>query len=194
MTTDPRPEIVLARHGETAWTLSGQHTGRTDIDLTDHGRHQAGQLADRLAGRAFAVVLTSPQRRAAETCRLAGFGAVAEVADDAVEWDYGDHDGRTTPEIRQAHPGWSLWTDGAPGGETATQVATRAGRVIARLTAAGGDGLVFSHGHFLRVLAAGWLGLAPGDGRLFALAPASISVLGWEREQPVLRRWNDAVV
>ncbi|MGI8686634.1 MAG: histidine phosphatase family protein [Acidimicrobiales bacterium] len=188
-----RPEAVLVRHGETAWTISGQHTGRTDIPLTDAGRHQAEKLAPRLAQRRFALVLTSPLSRARETCRLAGPGDVAVVSDDVLEWDYGAYDGRTTAEIRAEHPGWSLWTDGVPGGETAADVGRRADRVIQRLRAVEGDSAVFSHGHFLRVLAARWVDLPPTDGRLFALGPASISVLGWEREQPVFSLWNDTV-
>jgi probable phosphoglycerate mutase len=187
-----RPEVVLVRHGETAWTISGQHTSRTDVPLTAEGRRQAERLAARLAGREFAVVLTSPLKRAAETCRLAGFGDVAELCDDCREWDYGEYEGRTTPEIRTDVPDWSVWRDGVPGGETAAQVAARADRVIDRLRGAAGDSLLFSHGHFLRVLAARWLDLGHEDGRLFALGPASISVLGWEREQAVLTRWNEA--
>jgi probable phosphoglycerate mutase len=183
-------EVVLVRHGQTAWSQSGRHTGRTDVPLTAEGERQAAALADRLAGRTFAVVLTSPLRRAADTCALAGFGAVASPADDAVEWDYGEYEGRTTAEIRAEVPGWTLWRDGVPGGEAAADVAARADRLLQRLEGAGGDGLVFSHGHFLRVLAARWLGLEPGAGRYFALDPATCSVLGWEREQPVLARWN----
>lgn len=188
-----RREIVLVRHGETAWTISGQHTGRSDIPLTDDGRRQAERLAPKLSGRQFAAVLTSPLGRAEETCRLAGLGGVAEVSDEVLEWDYGAYDGRTTAAIREGHPGWSLWSDGVPDGETAGDVARRADAVIARLRGEDGDTAVFSHGHFLRVLAARWLGLPPSEGRLLALGPASISVLGWEREQPVLRRWNDTV-
>lgn len=190
---EARPEVVLARHGETEWTLSGQHTSRTDIPLTEAGRRQAQRLADRLTGRSFTVVVTSPLQRAAETCRLAGFGDVAELCHDAVEWNYGTYEGRTTPEIRRSQPGWTLWTHGTPGGEMAAQVGARADRVLARLLAADGDALLFSHGHFLRVLAARWLDLSSADGRLFALAPASVSVLGWERERRVLSRWNDTV-
>jgi probable phosphoglycerate mutase len=184
-------EIVLVRHGETAWATAGRHTGRTDVPLTDGGRSQAAALAPRLARLAFDVVLTSPRVRARETCRLAGFGAVAEVSDDLVEWDYGAYEGRTTAEIRADAPGWSLWRDGVPDGETAEQVGRRADRVVARLLQVDGNALVFSHAHLLRVLAARWLDLAPDAGRLFALAPASVSVLGWEREQPVLRGWNE---
>jgi probable phosphoglycerate mutase len=185
-------EVVLVRHGETAWTLSRQHTSRTDIPLTDRGTERAAALGRRLADRGFALVLTSPRRRAADTCRAAGF-ADATVDDDLVEWDYGDYEGRTTAEIREERPGWTLWHDGAPGGETADQVTARADRVIGRLRAADGEVAVFSHGHFLRVLAARWVGLPATDGRLFALAPGSTSVLGWEREQPVLRSWNVSV-
>lgn len=194
MVTAPHhPEIVLVRHGETAWTISGQHTGSSDIPLTEAGRRQAEELAPRLAGRRFDVVLTSPLGRALETCRLAGVGEAAEVSEDVLEWDYGTYDGRTTAEIRTEHPDWSLWTDGAPEGERAAQVGARADRVIARLLGGTGDAVVFSHGHFLRVLATRWLALAPEDGRLFALAPASVSILGWEREQRVLTRWNETV-
>ena len=188
-----RGGVVLVRHGETAWTVSGQHTSRTDIPLTDVGRHQAERLAARLSGQAFAVVLTSPLQRAAETCRMAGFGGVAEQCDDVTEWDYGAFEGRRTAEIRLEVPGWSLWRDGVPGGETAAEVGARADRALDRVRHAAGDALVFSHGHFLRVLAARWLGLGPNEGRLLALDPASISDLGWEREQRVLRRWNEVV-
>jgi broad specificity phosphatase PhoE len=181
---------VLVRHGETAWTISGQHTSHTDVPLTEVGRRQAETLAARLQRRDFAVVLTSPSQRAAETCRLAGFDHVAEECEDVAEWDYGAYEGRTTADIRAEVPGWSLWRHGVPGGETVMQVAARADRILDRLRRTAGDGLVFSHGHFLRVLAARWLGLGPNDGRLFALDPASISSLGWEREQPVVAHWN----
>lgn len=191
MTQEQRPEVVLVRHGETAWTISGQHTGNSDIPLTDAGRRQGESLAGRLSGRRFEVVLTSPLGRAFETCRLAGLGEAAEVSDDVLEWDYGTYDGRTTAEIREERPGWSLWSDGVPEGEAAAEVGQRADRVIERLRAASGDSAVFSHGHFLRVLAARWVGLAPADGRLLALGPASVSVLGWEREQAVIKGWND---
>jgi broad specificity phosphatase PhoE len=148
-------------------------------------------LAPRLAGRRFDLVLASPLGRALDTCRLAGLGDAAERTDDVLEWDYGLYDGRTTAEIRAERPGWTLWSDGVPEGETAAEVGVRADRVIERLRACPGDSAVFSHGHFLRVLAARWVGLPPAGGRLLALGPASISVLGWEREQPVLARWND---
>lgn len=191
MTQEQRPEVVLVRHGETAWTISGQHTGNSDIPLTDAGRRQGEALGERLSGRRFEVVLTSPLGRAAETCRLAGLGEAAEASDDVLEWDYGAYDGRTTADIREERPGWSLWSDGVPEGEVAAGVGRRADRVIERLRAASGDSAVFSHGHFLRVLAARWVGLTPADGRLLALGPASVSVLGWEREQAVVKRWND---
>ena len=183
-------EIVLVRHGETAWTLSRQHTGHTDIPLTDRGREQARALAAELAGRQFALVLSSPLSRALETCRLAGLGAHAAERDELMEWDYGAYEGRTTLEIRQERPGWTLWHDGVPDGETAAEVGARVDRIVAELRAAAGDAAVFGHGHALRVLAARWLGLEPAAGRLFALDPASISSLGYERETPVVRLWN----
>jgi broad specificity phosphatase PhoE len=183
----------LVRHGETAWTVTGQHTSSTDIPLNEEGRLQAARVAPVLARRRFAVVLTSPLRRALETCTLAGFADVAEPGDDLAEWDYGKYEGRTTAEIREEVPGWTLWRDGVPGGETAEDVRARADRVIERLRRQDGDALVFSHGHFLRVFAARWIDLSPGDARLFVLGPASVSVLGWEREQPVITLWNEVV-
>jgi broad specificity phosphatase PhoE len=189
MSTRP-PEVVLVRHGETEWTRSGQHTGRTDIPLTDRGREQARALARELTGRQFALVLTSPLARAAETCRLAGLGEQAAERDDLMEWDYGAYEGRTTPDIRNERADWTLWDDGVPAGETAAEVGARVDRVIAELRSAGADAAVFSHGHVLRVLAARWLGLEPGAGRLFALDPATISILGYEREASVVRLWN----
>jgi broad specificity phosphatase PhoE len=185
-----RPQIVLVRHGETEWTRSGQHTSRTNIPLTAEGRREAERLRPMLATQRSARVLTSPLERAAETCRLSGFGTAAEVEEDLTEWDYGAYEGRTTSDIRADVPGWSLWRDGAPDGESPSDVATRVDRVLEEIRRADQDTLVFSHGHLLRVLAARWLGLMPDAGRLFALAPASVSVLGWEREQPVLLRWN----
>jgi broad specificity phosphatase PhoE len=184
------PEVVLVRHGETEWTLSGQHTGRTDIPLTDRGREDARALAAGLAGRRFALVLTSPLARAAETCRLAGFGEVAAERDELMEWDYGAYEGRKTIDIRRERPGWTLWADGVPEGETAADVGARVDRVVAELREADGDAAVFGHGHVLRVLTARWLGLEPAAGRLFALDPATISILGYERETPVVRLWN----
>jgi broad specificity phosphatase PhoE len=186
------PEIILVRHGETEWSRDGKHTGRTDVPLTDVGREQASALAEALRRREFTLVLSSPLSRALETCRLAGFGEIAQLRDDLQEWDYGLNEGRTTAEIREERPGWTLWRDGAPGGETAADVGTRADRVVAELRAAGGDAAVFAHGHVLRVLAARWLGLGPEAGGLFALDTATLSVLGWERERAVLRLWNAA--
>ncbi len=185
-----RPEIWLVRHGETEWSLAGKHTGRTDLPLTAAGVDRAKALGELLGGRSFARVLSSPLRRAADTCRLAGYGEPAETCDDLLEWDYGDHEGRTTAEIREELPGWSVWGGGAPGGESAEQVAARVRRVIERAEEAGGDVACFAHGHVLRVLTATWLGLPPVEGRLFRLGTASVSVLGWEREQRVLRRLN----
>jgi broad specificity phosphatase PhoE len=187
------PELVLVRHGETEWTLAGKHTGRTDIPLTDRGREQARTVGAVLRGRRFALVLTSPLARAAETCRLAGFGETAVPREELMEWDYGAYEGRTTVEIRKERSGWSLWRDGVPEGETAAEVATRVDRVIADVRPAEGDVLVFAHGHVLRVFAARWLGLEPDAGRLFALDPATISVLGYERETSVIRVWNESV-
>jgi probable phosphoglycerate mutase len=184
------PEIFLVRHGETEWSSSGRHTSVTDIALTDHGREQAAELAPRLRGRQFALVLTSPRGRVAETCKLAGLGDTCEVVEDLAEWDYGEYEGLTTVQIREREPHWTIFTHGAPGGETAQQVAARADRMLARAVAAGGDVALFSHGHFLRVLGARWVGLAAEDGRLLGLDVATISVLGHERSQRVLRRWN----
>lgn len=183
-------EVVLVRHGETEWSRTGRHTGRTDIPLTERGREQVTGVGEVLKGRRFELVLTSPLARAAETARLAGFGDVAEARPELMEWDYGEYEGRTTIDIRKERPGWSLWRDGVPAGETAAEVGARVDKVIAEVRAAGGDGLVFAHGHVLRVLAARWLGLVPTEGRLFALDSATISVLGYERETPVIRIWN----
>ncbi len=186
-------ELWLVRHGETEWSRSGAHTGRTDIPLTDAGRANAAAVGRYLANRRFALVLVSPMQRARETCRIAGYDN-ALIDPDLSEWDYGDHEGRTTAEIQAERPGWSLWTDGVPNGETAAQVAARAERVIARALAATGgaeaDVALFAHGHILRILTARWLGLPPEDGRLFALGTASISTLGYERETRVITRWN----
>ena len=184
------PRLWLVRHGETEWSRSGQHTSRTDLPLTELGRSQAAGVARKLADHAFALVLSSPKLRALDTARLAGFGERAETTDDLLEWDYGEDEGRTTPEIRADRPGWTIWADGPRGGEMADEVAARVDRVIARGRAADGDVLVFAHGHLLRVLTARWLGLDPREGRHFALDPASISVLGYERETPVVRLWN----
>jgi len=186
-------EVVLVRHGETEWSLGGRHTGRTDIPLTKRGRRQAEAVGATLRRRELALVLTSPLARAAETCRLAGFGDRAETRDELMEWDYGEYEGRTTAEIREERPGWSLWRDGAPGGETSDEVGARVDRVIAEARSAGGDVLLFAHGHLLRVLTARWLGLEPAAGRFFALDPATLSTLGFERETSVIRLWNEPV-
>lgn len=183
-------ELWLIRHGETAWSLSGAHTGRTDLPLTETGRAKAEEIARRLGGRRFVLVLTSPLQRARETCRLAGYGAEAQVDANLREWDYGDYEGRTTAEIRERAPGWSLWRDGVPNGETIAQVAARAREVIARAAAADGDVALFAHGHVLRILAACWTGLSPESGRVLALDTASISTLGYERETQVITSWN----
>jgi probable phosphoglycerate mutase len=189
---EPLPVVTLARHGETAWSLSGQHTGLSDLPLTERGERNARALAERLAGMRFAKVFTSPLQRASRTCELAGFGATAEVDGDLVEWDYGKYEGRTTLEIHAERPGWQLFRDGCPGGETPAQVGARADRVIARVRAVSGDVLLFSSGHFLRTLAARWLGLEPGAGRHFVLGTASLSALGYEhdRSEPVIHAWN----
>ena len=184
-------ELWLIRHGETEWSRSGQHTGRTDVALTPAGERQAVLLGRQLAGRSFALVLTSPLQRARETCRLAGYGAVAQDEPDLMEWDYGAYEGRTTTQIRAEAPGWTIWDGGVRGGESADQVGLRGERVIARCAAVEGDVALFAHGHVLRILTARWLGLAATAGRLFALETASTSVLGYEHEQRVIRRWND---
>ncbi|HEX4274775.1 MAG TPA: histidine phosphatase family protein [Bryobacteraceae bacterium] len=186
-------EIWLIRHGETEWSLSGAHTGRTDLPLTAEGERKARALRERLAGHKFALVLTSPLVRARRTCELAGFGAVAQLEPGLMEWDYGAYEGRTTDDIHRDRPGWSLFRDGVPGGETLEQVARRAGAVIERSCAAtdsGGDVALFAHGHILRILAACWLGLPPADARLFALGTAGIGALGHEHETAVIQCWN----
>lgn len=184
-------ELLLARHGETEWSATGRHTSRTDLPLTDHGRRRARGLAPRLADRRFALVLTSPLRRAVETCELAGLSAEAQVRDQLREWDYGDYEGITTAEIHGQRPGWSLWRDGCPNGEVAADVGARADRVIAEVRAADGGSIAFGHGHMLRVLAARWLGLAPEDGGLFALSTGTLSTLGYEHDSPVIRSWSE---
>ncbi len=186
-------QLWLIRHGETEWSRSGAHTGRTDLPLTDAGLQKAAALGRYFSGRRFALVLTSPLERARETCRLAGYGDAAQVEGNLTEWDYGDYEGRTTPEIRQSAPDWSIWTSGVPHGETIDQVAARAQAVIARAASSAGSGDValFAHGHILRILTARWLDLPPQAGRLFALDTASVSVLGYERDTRVIRRWNE---
>ena len=182
-------EVWLVRHGETEWSLSVAHTGRTDIALTATGREKAAAVGRYLSHWKFDLVLVSPLERAGETCRLAGYEG-ALVDPNLSEWDYGDYEGRTTSQIQAQRPGWSLWRDGVPNGESAAQVAARAENVIARTSSVAGDVLLFAHGHILRVLAARWLGLPPQDGRLFALGTASISSLGYERETRAITRWN----
>lgn len=185
-----RPEVWLIRHGETEWSRSGQHTGRSDVALTDTGRAQARALGAQLRGRRFALVLSSPMRRALETAHLAGFDSRVTVDVDLCEWNYGEYEGVTTATIRETVPGWTVWTHPIPGGETPPEIANRVDRVIERVRSAEGDAAIFAHGHVLRVLAARWLGLGPEDGRLLALSTATISVLGWERETPAIERWN----
>ena len=187
------PALYLARHGETPWSLSGQHTGLTDLPLTERGEQNARALGPRLQGLRFETVLTSPLQRAARTCALAGFGSVAEIDRELVEWDYGEYEGRRTVDIHVDRPGWDLFRDGCPGGESPDQVAARADSVVSRLRAARADVLLFSSGHFLRVLAARWLGLPPAAARYLLLSTASLSALGYEhdRSQPVIRLWND---
>jgi len=184
-------ELWLLRHGETPWTLSGQHTGRTDIALTERGRRQAAALAKRIADRSFGLVLTSPLSRALDTCRLAGYGDVAQLDPDLQEWDYGAYDGRTSADIRDERPGWTIWDDGAPNGESAHDVGARADRVIERVRAQNGAAALFAHGHLLRVLAARWLGWPPTAGGSLTLDTASVCVLSTERERPVLNHWNE---
>ena len=190
---EPLPRLCLVRHGETAWSLSGQHTGRTDLPLTAQGEANARGVGERLIGVPFACVLTSPLTRARRTCDLAGFGTRAVVDSDLLEWDYGAYEGRTRAEICSERPGWEIFRDGCPGGESLAQVAARADRVITRLRAIAHDTLVFSSGHILRVLAARWLGVDGTVGRYLLLDPAAISVLGYQRElaEPVIRLWND---
>lgn len=187
------PQVYLARHGETAWSLSGQHTGLTDLPLTERGQNNARQLGDRLQGLTFAKVFTSPLQRAAETCRLAGFATGAEVLPDLVEWNYGDYEGRRTAEIRADRPDWQLFCDGCPGGESPADIGQRADRVVSRVRSVSGNVLVFSSGHFLRVFTARWLALAPDAGRCFLLSTASLSILSYEHDlsEPVIRLWND---
>jgi broad specificity phosphatase PhoE len=193
MSNDP-PIIYIARHGETAWSLSGQHTGLTDLALTERGERTARRLGERLKGLTLAKVFTSPLQRARRTCELSGLGAVAEVDRDLVEWDYGQYEGRRTSEILAERPDWQLFRDGCPGGESPAQVAARADRVVSRVRAVEGDVLLFSSGHFIRVLAARWLGLEPTtNSRYFMLSTASLSALGYEgnRARPVIRLWNE---
>lgn len=190
---DPLPTVYLARHGETQWSLSGRHTGLTDVPLTPRGEKNARQLGRRLREFEFARVFTSPLARARITCELAGCGDRAEIDADLAEWNYGDYEGRRTAEIRQERPDWLLFRDGCPNGESFPELTARADRVIARLRRLGADVLLFGHSHFSRMLAARWLGLPVQDARLFILSTASLSALGYEhtRDEPALRSWND---
>ncbi len=192
--SDELPVVYVARHGETAWSLTGQYTGLTDLPLTEHGERVARQLGKRLQGIAFARVFTSPLQRAVRTCELAGFGARAEIDPDLVEWNYGDYEGRRTAEILAERPGWLLFRDGAPGGETPAQVAARADRVVRRVRAVQGNVLLFTSGHFIRVLATQWIGLEPSvNSRSFKLSTASLSAFGYEGSlsRPTISLWND---
>jgi len=191
--SDALPVVYLARHGETAWTISRQHTGVTDLPLTAQGEAEAVRLGERLEGLRFAAVLTSPLSRAVRTCELAGFGSMAEVEPDLMEWNYGTYEGRTSADIHAERPDWQLFRDGCPGGESPDQIGARADRVARRVRAIEGDVLLFSSGHFLRVFAARWLGLPPGAGRYFVLGTASLSAVGYEhdRSDPAIRLWNE---
>lgn len=186
-------EIWLVRHGETEWSLSGAHTSRTDLPLTERGRDLAAAIGRKLLGHSFALVLASPMRRARETCEAAGFGGAAIIDERLCELDYGEYEGRTTAEIQVDRPGWSLWRDGCPGGESFEHAAARAEGVITRALEAKGDVALFAHGHILRILTACWLGLTPQSGSLFALQTATLSTLGFERETRVITRWNLSV-
>jgi broad specificity phosphatase PhoE len=187
------PIVYLARHGETEWTITGQYTGLTDLPLTERGERNARRLEERLRGLTFAKVLTSPLQRVKRTCELAGFGTVAEIDRDLVEWNYGEYEGRLSADVHKEHPDWQLFRDGCPGGELPNDVATRADRAVQRMRTVEGNVLVFSSGHFLRVLAARWLGLDVTHSRYFVLTTASLSALGYEHNQfePVIRLWDD---
>jgi probable phosphoglycerate mutase len=182
--------VWLIRHGETEWSRTGAHTGRTDVHLTKSGEERAAATGRYLAGKQFSLVLTSPLKRATDTCRIAGYGDVAQVEPNLREWDYGKYEGRTTADIRREVPNWSLWTMGVPGGETIEEVAGRARLVIQRVSSVSGDVALFAHGHILRILTACWLELSPDAGRLFAFDTGCLSVLGYEREIHVIQRWN----
>ena len=187
------PMVYLARHGETEWTISGRHTGLTDLPLTERGERNARRLEERLRGVRFTKVFTSPLQRAKRTCELAGFGAVAVIDPDLIEWNYGEYEGRITADIHRERPDWQLFRDGCPGGESPYDIAIRADRAVQRVRAVEGNVLIFSSGHFLRVLAARWLGLDVTHGRYFVLSTASLSALGYEhnRFEPVIRLWDD---
>jgi broad specificity phosphatase PhoE len=190
----PLQRAILIRHGETEWSLSGQHTGVTDIPLTENGRSHARRLAPLLSDATFSLVLTSPMQRARETCELVGLGDRATIDVDLMEWRYGEYEGLTTKEIRAKHPGWSIFADGCPGGESPDQVAARADRVMARVRAVRGDVALIAHGHLFRVFAARWLGLPPAAGSHFLLDTATVSVLSYYHGVPAVRRWNAALV
>jgi probable phosphoglycerate mutase len=191
--SEPLPEVFLARHGETDWTISRQHTGRTDLPLTARGENNAHGLRERLCGQAFDRVFVSPLLRARRTCELAGFSDRAVSVADLIEWDYGSYEGRRTDEIRRERPDWHLFRDGCPGGESVADVGARADRVIARLRSMPGHVLLFGHSHFFRVMAARWLGLPPGQANCFVLGTAALSVLGYEHglDNPAILLWND---
>jgi broad specificity phosphatase PhoE len=191
MANQQRGEVWLVRHGETEWSRSGQHTSRTDLPLTAEGKKQAENMKQMLDGHSFALVLSSPMKRAIQTCRLVGLNP--ELSEDFREWDYGDYEGLTTPEIQTSVPGWTIFTGSVPNGETVDQVGARADRVIAQAAATGGNVALFGHGHMSRILAARWIGLEPSAGRLLALSTASLSVLGYERETRVIRLWNQTL-
>lgn len=182
--------IVVVRHGETEWSLSGQHTSRTDLPLTEDGRKRAVALTRQLSGYSFTLVLSSPLRRALETCELAGFGEVVELDNDLREWDYGEYEGLTTAQIRETRPDWNLWRDGCPGGESPPEVGARADRVLARLASAEGDAVAFAHGHILRVVTARWAEMEVAEGARFEFGAGSIGVLGHERDTRAIERWN----
>jgi len=187
------PKLYLVRHGDTAWTDSEQYTGRTDLPLNGRGEAHARQLGERLRGFSFIRVFTSPLQRAAKTCNLAGFGSAVEVDPDLIEWDHGNFEGVLARDVRREHPGWELFRDGCPGGESPQEVAARADRFLARVREIGGDVLAFSSGHIIRMIAARWNGLAPAAGRVFFCRPASVGVLGFEHENrglPIIRLWN----
>jgi broad specificity phosphatase PhoE len=188
--SDQKARLWLIRHGETEWSLSGAHTSRTDIPLTDRGRERAAHMADHLHKQEFSLVLTSPRQRARETCAITGYGDVAQVDPDLSEWDYGEYEGRTTADIRKEQPGWTIWNTNPREGETLAQVRSRAQSVIDRSIAAVGQVALFSHAHILRILAAAWIGLPPEAGRLLALGTGSVSTLGFERETRVIETWN----
>jgi probable phosphoglycerate mutase len=190
---DKLPSVYIARHGNTAWTFTGQHTSRTDLPLTPDGERNARRLGERLKGMTFAKVFTSPLQRASRTCELAGFGAVAETDPDLVEWDYGKYEGLTSTQIHEQQPDWDLFRDGCPGGESPQQIGVRADRVVERVRSIKGDVLLFSSGHITRVLTARWLGLTPDAARYFLLNPASLSALSYEHDltHPAIQLWND---